>query len=80
MPVLTYGPDGLRRQSVVDTTATTYVLDGQNVVQEVTGADRVTTLWGPRGPEARIAPDESALWYVYDAHGNVLGRWTPTAC
>lgn len=30
--------------------------------------------WGPRGPEARIGPDENVLWYLYDKHGNVLGE------
>ena len=70
----TYGPDGLRRTATTGGVATQYILDGQNVVQEVSPSGVVSYLWGPRGPECRVAPNGSALWYLYDGHGNVLGE------
>ena len=69
-----YGPDGLRRTATTGGVTTQYILDGQNVVEEMSPSGLVSYLWGPRGPEARIAPDESVLWYLYDKHGNVLGE------
>jgi len=70
----TYGPDGLRRTATSGSVTTQYILDGQNVVQEVSPSGVVAYLWGPRGPEARIDPSGNALWFLYDGHGNVLGE------
>ncbi len=75
----TYGPDGLRRQSVVDTTATTYVLDGQNVVQGYSGGSLVGSyLYGPRGPECKMDSSGNTLfWFLYDGHGNAIAEVLP---
>lgn len=69
-----YGPDGLRRTATTGGITTQFILDGQNVAQEVSPSGVVSYLWGPRGPEARIDPAGNALWFLYDGHGNVLGE------
>ena len=88
----TYGTDGLRRYSLAtnaagEQTETKYVLDGQNVIQEIvrhrTNAssswDSPTTvgyMMGGSGPAYRkvgtASPD--VRWYCYDGGGNVLGE------
>jgi RHS repeat-associated protein len=84
----TYGTDGLRRSMVVapnngnPTVTTKYILDGQNVVQEIATTSNnsnpviaATYLSGPNGPIYR-RPTNSAdvRWYVYDGGGNVVGE------
>ena len=43
----TYDPSGLRTGKVVDGVATSYLLDGQNVVSEISGGNSIHTLHGP---------------------------------
>jgi RHS repeat-associated protein len=81
-----YGTDGLRRRmSVTSSTGsytTDYVLEGNNVVQELTTtASNVnpiltaTYLTGPSGPMyKRPANAVDVRWYVYDGGGNVTGE------
>ena len=70
----TSGPDGLRRTATTGGVTTQYILDGQNVAQEVNPAGTVRYIWGPRGPECRIDASGDPLWFLYDGHGNVLGE------
>jgi RHS repeat-associated protein len=84
-----YGTDGLRRRmQVVSSTGsytTDYVLDGQNVVQELTTTSAnvnpiltATYLQGPSGPMyKRPANSVDVRWYVYDGGGNVTGEVDP---
>ena len=81
-----YGPDGLRRSMTVNngtsSTTTDYLLDGQNVVQELnetnfggvrTLTPTVTYGMGPRGIEYR--EDASGRkWYIYDGLGSVVAE------
>ena len=73
----TYGPDGLRRTATAGGVTTQYILDGQNVVQEVTsgpsGSETTAYLWGPRGPECRTDAN-GTRWFVYDGHGNLVAE------
>lgn len=70
----TYGPDGLRRTATSGGVTTQYILDGQNVAQEVSPAGSVRYIWGPRGPECRISTSGDPLWFLYDGHGNVIAE------
>jgi hypothetical protein len=79
-----YGVDGLRRRMTVvsangnPTVQTDYVLDGDNVVQEVSsvggesGFVSATYLMGPSGPMYRRPTNGTDVkWYLYDGRGNV---------
>jgi RHS repeat-associated protein len=69
-----YGADGLRRRSTVNATVTDYVLDGQSAIRTLqSGALAETFLTGPRGPEYQRAGNNTAVWYLYDGLGSVLG-------
>ncbi len=70
----TSGPDGLRRTATTGGVTTQYILDGQNVAQEVNPAGTVRYIWGPRGPECRIDASGDPLWFLYDGHGNVIAE------
>jgi RHS repeat-associated protein len=84
-----YGTDGLRRRmSVTSSTGsytTDYILDGNNVVQELTTTPSnvnpiltATYLMGPSGPMyKRPANSSDVRWYVYDGGGNVTGEVDP---
>ncbi len=77
-----YGADGLRRSMTVtegeNSTTTDYLLDGQNVVQElVEGSAVATYLAGPRGVEYRqddVPETPTRSWYLYDGLGSVLAE------
>ena len=82
----TYGSDHLRRRMSVTnadgTTTTDYILDGQNIIQELAKLPgqsnyslTATYLQGASGPMYRRgASVADARWYVYDGLGSVLGE------
>lgn len=90
---ITYGSDGLRRKMLVtlasgDQTETSYVVDGQNVVQESvrqkpsggswTSPSLVTYLMGPSGPLYRRPTNAADVrWYLYDGLGSAVGEVAP---
>ena len=58
-----------------------YVLDGADAAQcwDTTGQTPVflaSCLYGPRGPECRTDALGSAIWFIYDGHGNAVGEVT----
>src|SRR5262249_1956093 len=87
-----YEADGLRRRMTVTNAdgsqvQTDYVLDGQNVVQEIVKTrpnassswstpTTVSYLMGPSGPMYRkpSATSTDVRWYGYDGVGNVLAE------
>lgn len=74
----TYGADGLRRRSVVNGTATDFVLDGSSVIQEKrNGATYAVYFTGAQGPAYRRDASGVARWYVYDGLGSVAGEVDP---
>jgi RHS repeat-associated protein len=79
-----YGADGLRRRSIdkIDPGDSStwvyndYILDGQNVVQEMVDGDLAATyMTGGRGIEFRKDASDGAIhWYVYDGLGSLLSE------
>ena len=62
-----YRPDGLRHSKAVDGVKTAHVLDGANVIADVTGG---VEAYYARG--ANILWDSSGAYYLFNAHGDVV--------
>ena len=80
----TYGADGIRHRTVVQTgqgtpITTDAVLDGGMMIREMReGTAYATFLNGPRGPECRRDDTTGQVrWYIYDGLGSVVGEIDP---
>jgi len=72
---LTYGADGLRRSMTTGGVTTSFLLDRQNVAQEIqNGSPLATYLVGPRGVEYRQDASGQRRWYIYDGLGSVIAE------